>query len=279
MKKIGKIFKHTLLFFKDKDLMNYAASLSFNTVLSLIPLLLVSLSIFTNLPSFSNYYEKIKDFIFSSLLPSHQEIITEQIDTFLQNSVSLGIMSFGAIIVTTIMFFSNYEYIINKIMGTQSKGFWQNLSAYWTLITLAPLGLGTSFYITASLQSILNKFDATRGLNFIWALPYFIVWIIFMALFAISINKTVKKRYLIISTFLTSLVWNLCKLVFIEYAIYNKSYANIYGSFSIILFFFIWIYISWIIFLLGLKSYRYLELLSCKENKVEAEFCKDFEEI
>lgn len=279
MKKLGKIFKHTLLFFKDKDLMNYAASLSFNTVLSIIPLLLVSLSIFTNLPSFSTYYEKIKDFIFSSLLPSHQEIITEQIDTFLQNSVSLGIMSFGAIIVTTIMFFSNYEYIINKIMGTRSKGFWQNLSAYWTLITLAPLGLGTSFYITASLQTILNKFDATRGLNFIWALPYFIVWIIFMALFAISINKTVKKRYLIISTLLTSVVWNLCKLIFIEYAIYNKSYANIYGSFSIILFFFIWIYISWIIFLLGLKSYRYLELLSCKDDKVEAEFCKEFEEI
>lgn len=275
-KRIIKIIEHAILFFRDKDLMNYAASLSFNTVLSIIPLLLVSLSIFTNLPSFSGYYQKMKDFIFSSLLPSHQEIITEQIDGFLQNSVSLGIVGFIAIIITTILFFSNYEYIINKIMGTKSKGFWQNLSAYWTLITLAPLGLGTSFYITASLQSILNKFDITRGLNFVWTLPYIIVWIIFIAVYMISINKAVDKKNLLISSFLTSVVWNLCKLVFIEYAFYNKSYSNIYGSFSIVLFFFIWIYISWIVFLLGLKSYRYLEVMGCKEDSNEAEYCEDF---
>ncbi|NLC27488.1 MAG: hypothetical protein GX780_01795, partial [Campylobacteraceae bacterium] len=72
---------------KDKELMHYASSLSFHTMLSLIPVLLISLSIFTHLPSFENYYDKIKSFIFSSLLPSQQDTIANYIETFLSNTV------------------------------------------------------------------------------------------------------------------------------------------------------------------------------------------------
>ena len=50
----------------DKNIMRYASSLSFHTMLSLLPILMVSLSIFMQMPSFKVYYEKIKTFIFAN---------------------------------------------------------------------------------------------------------------------------------------------------------------------------------------------------------------------
>lgn len=241
----------------DKQLMNFASSLSFHTMLSLIPVLLISLSLFTQLPSFSKYYIKIKSFIFSNLLPSHQESITNYIDQFLANSSSLGIVGLVATLFTSIMFFMDYEFVIGKITNSTSRGFWRSLSNYWTMITLMPLGLGLSFWLSNLIQNAINSY--TSGINFLAIFPYIIIWIIFGVTYLISINQELKLKNVILSSFCSSLVWSISKWLFIEYAFYNKTYTSIYGSFSVLLFFFLWIYVSWIIFLYGIKLCSILE--------------------
>ncbi|MSN96301.1 YihY family inner membrane protein [Campylobacter sp. FMV-PI01] len=245
-------------YFYDKELLNHAASLSYHTILSFIPVLLLSLSIFTQLPSFKEHYEKMKNFIFSNLLPSHQDTITEYIEQFLSNSVNLGILGFIAIIVTTIMFFDNYKYVVNKILNLKPNGFWKDFSKYWTLITLAPLGLGLSFFLSTKFQDLLNQSELTSWINIVALLPYFIIWAIFCLTYIISADNILLKN-IIISSFITSLIWNFSKFIFIKYAFYNKTYLSIYGSFSVLLFFFVWIYIGWIVFLYGFKICIYLE--------------------
>ena len=84
IKQTLKIWLTAMLKIKDKQLLHYASSLSFHTMLSIIPVLLISLSLFTQMPSFSVYYAKIKEFIFAQLLPSNQEAISNYIETFLQ---------------------------------------------------------------------------------------------------------------------------------------------------------------------------------------------------
>ena len=83
---------HFILIFKDKEIMLFSAALSFYTVLSLIPLLFVGFSIFTQIPSFKIYYEKMKNLIFNFLIPTQQELISSYLDAFLKNSVNLGIV-------------------------------------------------------------------------------------------------------------------------------------------------------------------------------------------
>ena len=237
----------------DKDLFHYAASLSFNTFLALIPFIFISLSIFTNMPSFKEYEARIKDFIFSNLLPANSEAITGHIDQFLNNSSNLGIFGLVAVFFTSIMFFANFEYVVARLTNTKPRGFWHGLSVYWTLMTLMPLALGLSFYLTAYIQAALASNEYTRGLNFIAIFPYLIIWAIFAITFAISINRNLSVKSVLFSSFISSLVWEITKLVFIQYAVMNKTYASIYGSFSILFFFFIWIYISWIIILYGVS--------------------------
>jgi len=234
-------------------LLHYASSLSFHTILALIPVLLISLSIFTKLPSFNKYYELIKNFIFSSLMPSQQETISNYIDKFLNNTLNMGIMGFIFVIYVSIMFFMDYEYIVSKIFKTKPKTFWQSISTYWTLVTLLPMGIGVSFFISSKIQHILNSYQYTSWINILVILPFLIFWMLFFIMYMISINIKVDTKIVLFSSFLASSIWYISKTVFIYYVSYNKTYTSIYGSFSTIMFFFIWIYFSWVIYIYGLK--------------------------
>jgi len=250
------LHKNIIKFYKniyDEDITLYASSLSFHTIFSIIPLLLISFSLFTKMPSFKNYYDKIKDFIFSSLLPTHQETVTKYLESFLQNSEKLGIIGFVFVIFASLMFFQNYEFIVNKIFKTKQRSFWQSITTYWTLVTLGPIALALSFYLSNQIQNFLNQFKYTSWINFLSIFPYLIIWGLFFITYIISANTKIETKAAAISSFLASLVWYISKSLFVYYVIYSKTYLTIYGSLSVILFFFLWIYISWIIFLYGLK--------------------------
>ncbi len=263
--------KEIISFFKDHDLLHYASSLSFHTILALIPILLISLSIFTHLPSFEKYYEKIKDFVFSSLIPSHQEMIVNYIDQFMKNTLSMGMIGFIFVIYVSIMFFDDYEYVVSKIFKTKPRGFWHSISVYWTLITMAPLALGISFYLSSYIQELLSSYEYTSWINFLKFFPFFIVWFMFFVTYLISANIEVKIKSAFISSFFSSLVWYISKSLFVYYVFYNKTYLTIYGSFSAIMFFLIWIYLSWIIFLYGMKLCYILNKKNEREKNKQKE--------
>lgn len=99
----------------------------------------------------------------------------------------------------------DFENIISKITGAEKRGFFRSLSSYWTLITLAPLGLGLSFYISGILQNLLDSNDFTKWINLLSIFPYIIVWAIFAVVYSISINLETKTRNIILSSFIASI--------------------------------------------------------------------------
>ena len=105
---------------------------------------------------------------------------------------------------------------------------------------------------------MLNSNVITSSINFLSIVPYLIIWAIFCVTYLISVNDEIKFKSALFSSFAASLVWYLGKSAFVYYVLYNKTYLSVYGSFSAVLFFFVWIYISWIIFLYGLKLCAYL---------------------
>ncbi len=251
-----RLYRHLRFFirrFFDKELTFYASSLSFYTIFTLIPLLIIILTIATNMPSFSEYYDTIKAFIFSNLMPVNSEALTKHIDGFLQNSVKLGVIGLSMIVVASLLFFQNYEYIVNKIFHTKNRTFWESITTYWTMLTLTPMALIVSFYLSSKLTHLMSEYEVSAWINLMAIFPYLIIWGLFFLLYKISANTQVHTRPALISSFITSLVLSFAKALFVYYVFYNNAYATIYGSFSILLFFFLWIYLSWIIFIYGLK--------------------------
>ena len=243
----------------DAELMHHASSLSFHTILALLPVLMVSLSVFMQLPSFKGYYDKIMGFIFSNFLPANQASMAHYIEEFMANGLSLGVTGFCAVLVTSVLFFGDFEAIIARISHSPERSFFKSLSTYWTLMTLAPVGLGASFYISGELQELLNKTELTSWINLLKILPYLIVWGIFAITYATAINREIRAKAVLASSLVASIFWWLSRLVFAQYVFYNKTYLSIYGSFSVALFFFLWIYISWIFYLYGVKFCVFLD--------------------
>jgi membrane protein len=251
--RIIKEVKFWISTFVDKELTLFAASLSFYTIFTIIPLLLIMLTLLTSLPSFADNYESIKEFIFSNLMPVNSEAIMGHIDGFLANSAKMGVIGLAMILVSSLLFFKNFEYIANKIFHAESRTLWESITTYWTMLTLTPIALGISFYITGHIATLMASNTVTDGLNILPVIPYIIIWGLFFLIFQIGANTKINPKASAISSLIVSIVFSVSKNAFIYYVFMNKSYSTMYGSFAIIMFLFLWIYVSWIIFIYGLK--------------------------
>ena len=271
VKKKG-ILKEYYIFLRDffKDLFDdrlgyYASSLSWNTIFSIIPLLVILLYLFTTMPIFDDFYEKVRELIFSNLMPTQSEEIMERINTFVHNSDKLGVMGAFYVTFAAIMFFKSYDYIVNDIFELPPRSILSSIRIYLLLILLIPLMMGASFFLSSFIQSYLDKTSVTSFIHLYFFLPYLVVWGAFYITYQLSAKIPIKTKAAATSSFIASLIWYLSKSGFVFYVIHNKTYTSVYGSISTLLFFFLWIYISWAIFLHGL---RFCYLLN-KEKEIE----------
>ena len=245
-----KFFAHT---FADKELTLFAASLSFYTIFSLIPLLLIFLTLLTTLPDFAQSYESIKEFIFSNLLPVNSEVIIGHIDGFLLNATNIGMLGLGMILLSSLLFFNNFEHIANKIFRADARSFFSQMLLYLAVLLLTPVMLGASFYISGYIATLIASNRVTEDINILPLVPYVLNWVFFFLLYKIVPNVHVNTKSALVSSFAIAVIFSMSKNAFIYYVFLNKAYSTMYGSFSIIIFLFLWIYISWIIFIYGLK--------------------------
>lgn len=254
--RVLKLYVHIKFFistFMDKELTLFAASLSFYTIFSFIPLLLIMMTVLTSLDSFSEIYLKIQELIFANLLPVNSEVIMGHINGFLQNSVEMSGMSFVMLFVSSLLFFKNYEFIANRAFHAPQRNFLESVGVYFLMLIITPTALGAAFYITSYVAQLMASNSLTSGLDILPLVPYIIIWLLFFILFKLSANIKVHFKAAAISSFIISVVFSIAKNSFIYYVFINQSYTTIYGSFAILLFLFLWIYASWVIFIYGLK--------------------------
>lgn len=249
---IKTVWRHIRLFFLmmfDRDITVYASSLSFYTIFTVVPLLIISLSIIANVPVFEAQYAKIQVFIFENLMPTQTEAIASYLESFFQNSVQLGIIGFTTMIVSSLLFFQNFEHIVGKIFKVPKRRLWEAITTYWTLITLTPIALIASLSLKAYIVSHVGGFAYYVLLVF----PFLLLWAIFFLVYKIAVNADVSTKAAAFSSLVVATVWGIAKNSFVQYVFYNKTYATMYGSFSALIFFFLWIYVSWIIVIYGMK--------------------------
>ncbi|MDD2780607.1 YihY family inner membrane protein [Sulfuricurvum sp.] len=245
-------FRHIRLFFLmlfDREITVYASSLSFYTIFTVVPLLIISLSLIANVPVFEEQYAKIQIFIFDNIMPVQTAAMAGYLESFFQNSVQLGVIGFATMIVSSLLFFQNFEHIVSKIFKTSKRGIWDAITTYWTLITLTPIVLIASMSLKAYLVTHVSGF----ALSALSIFPFLLLWSIFFLIYKIAVNADVSIRAAAMSSFIVAVVWGIAKNSFVQYVFYNKTYATMYGSFSALIFFFLWIYVSWIIVIYGMK--------------------------
>jgi membrane protein len=236
-------------FFND-DTTYYAASLSFFTIFSILPIIALLIAFISNFTEFESYIEIFSSYIFNLINPTHSIEIIDALKNYISNSNKLGLLGTVYMLFVFIMFFKDYEYIVNKIHKAKRKSIHISFLFYSVYLIVLPI-LFIALNIAMSLynNSILNDIFS-----------YIFAWLIFYSLFKLSVNKTIDNKAALISSFITLVVLSITKNLFVYYVVYNKTYTTIYGSLATLLFTFFWIYISWIIYLYGIKMCHKLNM-------------------
>jgi len=256
----NRLLQEYFLFIKDffKDLFDsrlgfYAASMSWSTLFFIIPFMVILLVLFTHMPLFDAAYARLHDLIAKNLVSSDSGTIMTHIDQFVANADRLGYIGVFYVVVAAVMFFKDYDYIVNDIFETPNRSLLGALRTYFFLLLFLPLMLGGSFWLSSKIQSYMEAMGIAGTLHIYMIFPYLIIWLLFYLAYQFSPRGRVAPGAAAASSFIASLIWYLAKSGFIFYITYNKTYTSIYGGLSTLLFFFLWIYISWAIFLHGLR--------------------------
>lgn len=246
-------------FFND-DTTYYAASLSFFTIFSILPIIALLIAIISSLEITQNYLDIFVTYVFELLNPTHSKDFIDSFKNYISNSNKLGFLGILYMLFVFIMFFKDYEYIVNKIHRAKRKTLLQSFFFYLIFLVTFPL-------ILAALNIAL-KFYNNNIFNYI--VTFLFAWLLFFGLFKLSVNKYIHVKAAAISSLITLISLSITKNLFIYYVIHNKTYTTIYGSLAILLFSFFWIYISWIIYLYGIKMCHRLNMQEKKIKKVKS---------
>ncbi len=232
-----------LIEFLNDDTMYYAASLSFFTIFSLLPILALVIVIMSSYSMFSSHIDMLMLYFLDFVNPTHSEQVTLAINHFLTNINELGNLGLAYLLFVFTMFFKDYEYIVSKIHKTKKRSFFALVVLYIVFFLFIPVAI----VLLTTISTLFDNISLKIILNAIFSIA------IFTILFKISVNKPIKLKAAFISAFLTLGILKITQALFVYYVFYNTTYNTIYGTLSVMLFLFLWIYISWSIYLYGIK--------------------------
>jgi len=241
-------------FVKDNCLQT-AASLSFTTLLSLVPLAAISLAI---LSRFKFSQESIQNLLMQYLLPtaSFQQVIIENIQKFARNTAALSIFGGLFLAITAVALLNTVEGSFNSIWRvTEKRNLLSKFTAFWSIITFSPILMGASivlssrFYHVGLIGSLL-KYELFRS-AIQYFLPFFLILVFIFFAYRVLPNTKVKASPAIIGAIMATALFSYARWGFGLYVIKYANFNQIYGILGTLPAFLIWIYISWVIVLFG----------------------------
>ena len=237
----------------DEELTYYAAGLSFYTISTIIPLFFIIFSLIPKLTKFDEHYATLKSFMIEHLLPVQTDVITSYIDSFISNATQLGPFSLSFTLIVSMLFFINFSYVVNATFKARDHSIFKTIFTYFIVIIIVPIGLIISFYFTGQINTFIDNHIFNISMEGPAFAPSLIEWLLFFLIYKYAPNVFVYYKASAISSFIAVVIWSATKALFVHYVFLAKATSTIYGPFAITIFFLTWIYISWIIFVYGLR--------------------------
>jgi len=255
-----KLIYATVKGFTENELTLRAMSLVYTTLLSIVPLLAFSVSI---LKAFGIVDNQLEPFLINFMEPLGEKgvEITGQIIGFIENINFgvLGIIGLVMLIYTSISLIMKIEDSLNHIWKVRKgRSLVRRFSDYITILLIGPVLMFAAIGLTASFESnaIVQKVLAIQPLGTLVLLsakliPYLFVFLVFTFIYAVIPNTKVKIKSAFIGGAIAGIAWQTTGWVFAFSVAKSTKYAAIYSSLAVLILFMIWLYINWLILLIG----------------------------
>jgi len=232
-----------------------AGYLSYVTLMSLVPLLVVMLSVMTAFPIFSNLRQIIETFVYNNFVPAAGDTIQEHISEFVNNASQMSAVAISFLFLFALLLISAIDKTLNKLWKVSDKRrLVTSFSMYWMVLTLGPVLVGSSIAATSYIVSLISigNYDVFGLSNiFLRLLPILASVGAFLILYMLVPNKNVPFKFALAGAVLASLLFELAKKGFALYVTQLPSYEAIYGALASIPILFLWVYLSWLVVLIG----------------------------
>ncbi|BED87722.1 MULTISPECIES: virulence factor BrkB family protein [unclassified Pseudoalteromonas] len=232
-----------------------AGYLAYVTLLSLVPLIAVGVAIFSAFPGFESTRIAIESFLFTNFVPTSSDVIKEHISSFAGNANQMTAVGIGFLAAIALLLIRNVDATLNRIWRIKKKRpMMISFAVYWMVLSLGPVLLGASIGVTSYIVSLVSFAD--QGIpgfsGFLLKLvPYGFSMIGFLMLYTLVPNTPVSIRAALPGALFAAVLFELTKKGFALYISHFPSYEVIYGAVATIPILFVWVYLSWVVVLLG----------------------------
>ena len=253
----GRAFlAYALKRFVDDRCPGIAATLSYTSLLALVPLAAIAFAVLAVFPVFEGVREEIQAFVFENFVPDTGERLAEHFDAFVDNAGGLTTVGIAGLVVTATMLLATIGSTLNTIFRvSRRRRLLSRLLVYTGVIILGPLVLGASVSLATNIPALAERagIDAFAGLygRLGWLVPVVIVVVAFSLLYAVVPNRTVPWRDAIAGGMAAGILFSALRLAFGVYLVTFPVYRTLYGALSVVPIFLVWMYLSWAVILFG----------------------------
>lgn len=252
--------------FREDRLGMTASSLTFTTIMALVPLVTVLLAVFTAFPIFAKFQQVLQQWLIESLVPdSIARQVLGYLTQFAGKASRLGGAGLAILFVTALALILTIDRTLNGIWRVRKpRPLGQRVLVYWAVVTLGPLMLAISLSVTSyvlssskglvavmpgSLQLLL---DSLQFLLLAWGMA---------ALYHYVPNAQVRWAHAWAGGLFVAAGLELAKRMLVMYLGKVPTYSVLYGAFATAPILLVWIYLAWVIVLLGALIAAYLPSL------------------
>jgi len=242
--------------FRDDRLGQTAGALTFTTTIALVPLLTVALAVLTAFPLFGQFQTVLQRWLVESLIPdSIARQVLGYLTQFTSKASRLGFLGFVALLFSAVALVFTIDRTLNAIWRVRQARPWgQRVLIYWAALTLGPLVLATSLFM---LTTALTWGGQSWGPGQAWL--RFILDVLEFGLTAVGIGALYKyvphthvpARHAWWGGVLAAIVLEVARWVLAQYLAKVGTFAAVYGAFATVPILLVWIYITWVIVLVG----------------------------
>jgi membrane protein len=253
---ITNVFKHFVLNHGARN----AAALTYTTLFAVVPLMTVTYAMLAAIPSVQGAGDGLQAWIFDNFVPTTGQVVQDYLSGFADQAKSLTGVGIAMLILTSIMMMKTIENAFNFIwrVNEPRKGL-SSFLLYWAVLSLGPILIGLGLVLTSYITSLSLISSATElvGKQRVLSLvPVVMSCMAFTLLYMAVPNCRVPFKSAALGGIVVALLFEGAKRGFTLFVAEFPSYQLIYGAFAAFPLFLLWVFVSWIIILMGAELTR-----------------------
>lgn len=241
--------------FREERCLRIASSLTFTSLLATVPIITVALTLISAFPVFRELMLSVQQFMLQNMMPESVENLAAYAEQFTVSAGQLTAVGVVFLFVTAMIVLLTIDGALNQIWRVpKPRTTVQRIFIYWALVTVGPVLIGASLSLTSWLvsQSLGLVADVPRaGEAVLKLVPILLTGLAFSLVYITIPNRRVLVRDALSGGFLAALAFEGMKHGFALYVTHFPSHKLIYGAFASVPIFLLWIYLSWVVVLLG----------------------------